>query len=81
MCDRANTIPFFNNIYLQVVLDGINNMLKMSGDAVEHIATLIEDCGGLDKIETLQKHENVEIYKLAYEIIEHYFADVDDVSR
>lgn len=55
-------------------------MLKMSGEAVEHIATLIEDCGGLDKIETLQKHENVEIYKLAYEIIEHYFADVDDVS-
>jgi len=60
---------------VQVVLDGINNLLKMAGADLESITGMIEECGGLDKIESLQNHENVEIYKLAYEIIEQYFSE------
>jgi len=60
---------------IQVVLDGLNNMLKVAGPDVEAVAAMVEECGGLDKIESLQNHENVEIYKLAYEIIEQYFSD------
>ena len=60
---------------VQVVLDGINNLLKLAGTELEQVTATIEECGGLDKIESLQNHENVEIYKLAYEIIEQYFSD------
>lgn len=63
---------------IQVVLDGINNMLKMAGPNVDRVTTMIEECSGLDKIEALQAHENMEIYKLAYDILERYFSD--DVS-
>ncbi|XP_044726934.1 importin subunit alpha-3 isoform X2 [Chrysoperla carnea] len=72
---------------IQVVLDGINNMLKMASsttnssghNSVDQLATMIEECGGLDKIEQLQNHQNAEVYKLAYDIIELYFSeDVDD---
>lgn len=57
-----------------MVLDGISNMLKMAGENVEQVANMIEECGGIDKIEALQSHEKVEIYKMAYDIIEQYFA-------
>lgn len=60
---------------VNVVLDGIHNILKMAGEEVETICQMIEECGGLDKIENLQTHENEEIYKLAYDIIDHYFSD------
>jgi len=64
---------------VQVVLDGLNNILKMAGDEVESICQVIEECGGLDKIEQLQNHENEDIYRLAFEIIDHYFsANTDD---
>lgn len=36
-------------------------------------------CSGLEKIEQLQNHENEDIYKLAYEIIDQFFSS-DDVS-
>lgn len=60
---------------VNVVLDGINNILKMAGNEVEHICQMIEECQGLDKIEQLQSHENEDIYKLAYDIIDQYFSE------
>lgn len=46
----------------------------MAGSRVDEVATLIEECDGLSKIEELENHENTEIYKLAYEIIEKFFS-------
>lgn len=60
---------------VQVVLDGLTNILKMAGKNYFSLAAEIEKCGGLDKIEQLQSHENEDIYKLAYELIDQYFSD------
>jgi len=60
---------------VQVVLDGLTNILKMAGKNYYIIAAEIEKCSGLDKIESLQSHENEEIYKLAYELIDQYFSE------
>lgn len=66
---------------INVVLDGINNMLRMAGPYAEQIANIIEECEGLAKIEKLQNHENIDIYKLAYEIIEHFFSEeIEDAN-
>ena len=58
---------------IQVILDGLANVLKMAGPDAEYVATAIEEAGGLDKIEKLQQHRNEDIYKLAYSIIDKYF--------
>ncbi|KAK3733924.1 hypothetical protein QZH41_009588 [Actinostola sp. cb2023] len=62
---------------VQIVLDGLNNILKMAGEKADAIATMIEEAGGLDKIELLQHHHNEEIYKLAFEMIDRYFSNVE----
>ncbi|KAF5910495.1 hypothetical protein HPG69_013345 [Diceros bicornis minor] len=84
---QQNVIPPFCNLLtvkdaqvVQVVLDGLSNILKMAEDEAETIASLIEECGGLEKIEQLQNHENEDIYKLAYEIIDQFFSS-DDIDE
>lgn len=59
---------------IQVILDGLGNMLKVAGAEHEVVAGIIEESGGLDKIEKLQHHKNEDIYKLAYSIVDKYFS-------
>ncbi|KAK4405500.1 Importin subunit alpha-1b [Sesamum angolense] len=67
-----------------VCLEGLENILKVgeaekgnTGD-VNYFAQLIDEAGGLEKIENLQSHDNNEIYEKAVKILETYWLEEED---
>jgi hypothetical protein len=64
---------------IQVALNGLDNILKLGAaeakrtNGANPYAIMIEECYGLDKIEYLQSHENIEIYQKAFHLLETYF--------
>merc|ERR1711936_96480 len=66
-----------------VVMDGLANILATADKLGEtdKVAMMVEECGGLDKIENLQSHENEQIYQKALQIIETFFPDGDQVDE
>ena len=67
---------------VSVALEGIENILKcgqrnQNVDGTNPFVAVVEMCGGVDKIEDLQRHENHKIYDMAVKILENYFG-VDD---
>lgn len=69
---------------LLVLMDALYNILKCAEKLgqVDRVGQMIEECGGVDKLEELQNHENMDIYKKALEIVERFFsADEDPLAE
>lgn len=76
MCNLLNSKDFKT---VSVVLDGLNNILNVAQKLgeTEKIVIYIEECGGLDLIESLQTHDNEKIYEKALSIIDNFFGEVN----
>ena len=78
-----------DNKIIQVALDGLDNILKVGEmdkqaagpGATNQYARYVEECGGMHMIHNLQQHDNLEIYKKAFNIMDKYFADDEDETN
>lgn len=81
LCDLLTTV---DSKVVEVALNGLDNVLKLGqhdariNGGSNPYAFKIEECGGLDKIEFLQSHQNEKIYKKAFQIIETYFSQEEE---
>jgi importin subunit alpha-1 len=62
-----------------VALEGIENILRSGkreaakASVVNPYCDLVEECGGLDQLEALQRHDNEEVYDKSVRVLREYF--------
>lgn len=83
---QAGVLPPFCNLLdtkdwniIIVVLDGLTNILHAAQKMgeVDRLAVMIEESGGLDKLEALQHHQNEQVYQKSMAMIDTFFSDKD----
>ncbi|KAJ7671819.1 hypothetical protein B0H14DRAFT_3909352 [Mycena olivaceomarginata] len=81
LCDL---LTMMDNTVIQVALDGLDNILKVGEmvkvaagrGAANQYAVFIEEAGGMATTHNLQQHENLEIYKRAFSIMDNRNYDI-----
>jgi len=69
---------------IQVAMEGIENTLKVgetdsaSNNGVNPFIDILEQCGGVDSLESLQRHDNEQIYEKAVSILQKFFEIEED---
>merc|ERR1719379_933398 len=63
-----------------VVLDAIQKILTVSERLHQGYASILDEYGGLDKIEQLQNHDDEVVYKKSMQIIDQFFNDNDYIE-
>ncbi|KAI0033400.1 ARM repeat-containing protein [Vararia minispora EC-137] len=85
LCDL---LTMMDNKIIQVALDGLDNILKVGEQdrvdavpvGVNKFAQFVEEAGGMITIHNLQQHDNIDIYKKAFNIMDKYFPDEEDMD-
>ncbi|KAL1456474.1 hypothetical protein WDU94_001205 [Cyamophila willieti] len=82
MVPFCNLLASYDVKTIQVVLEGLDNLLEIALQVGElnQMALLIEEAGGLEKIEALQQHENEQVYNKCFKIITMAFNDSNENS-
>jgi len=80
MCDMLSCRDWRTII---TILDALENILNCALEVgqLEKVACAIEECGGLDRIEQLQSHDNNTVYNKAYTIIDKFFSEEGNVDE
>lgn len=71
----CNMLSLTDNGVVRNLLEALSTLLNALHEDYPEILTEVEECGGLDKIESLQNYPNQDIYQFAYTIIDKYFTE------
>lgn len=84
LCDL---LAVADNKIIEVTLDALDNILKMGeldkearGLSENENAIYIEECGGMERIFDCQNNENSKIYERAFNIVDKYFSEEDELE-
>ena len=83
MLDLLNST---DNHLIQVLLEAIENILKAGKINYKNLSAndfvnIIEQAGGLEKLENLQHHKNNNIYEMSLRILENYFETEEQIHK